>query len=186
MGVQPRVGLLRSTHFPRCQLAFSSYDQPMLDVFVRFCRSIAASLDMRITGSIPLPTHIRKFTVLKSPHVHKKHRDQLEIRTHKRLLEVSDTSDATLDTYLAYVKTHIPGEIGMKLSRYSYERPGDDRADEVDKDDGNDKIPDDAEGDKIDAYGKRAKLNVKGEYGGIDEDDSGDRDGEHDKSGKRE
>ena len=108
----------------RCrQLSFRSYDQEMLDVFVKFCRSVASTLKIRISGLIPLPTHIRKFTILKSPHVHKKHRDQLEIRTYKRLLELSDVSDETLNTYLDYMKTHLPGQIGLKISRYSYEIP---------------------------------------------------------------
>jgi len=50
----------------------------------------------RFAGPIPLPTQISKFTVLRGPHVNKKSREQFEIRTHKRLIDILDPTEATL------------------------------------------------------------------------------------------
>jgi small subunit ribosomal protein S10 len=119
---QQTTSELPALQYPRCHLSFRSYDTAMLDAFANFSRSIASALDISVTGVIPIPTHIRRFTVLKSPHVHKKHRDQLEIRTHKRLLKLSNASHETLETYILYIKNHLPSEIGLKVSTFSYER----------------------------------------------------------------
>ena len=54
----------------------------------------------RVAGPIPLPTRINKFTVLRSPHVDKKSREQFEIRTHKRLLDILEPTQQTLDALM--------------------------------------------------------------------------------------
>jgi small subunit ribosomal protein S10 len=54
----------------------------------------------KVAGPIPLPTRINKFTVLRSPHVDKKSREQFEIRTHKRLLEIQEPTSQTLDALM--------------------------------------------------------------------------------------
>jgi small subunit ribosomal protein S10 len=54
----------------------------------------------KVAGPIPLPTRINKFTVLRSPHVDKKSREQFEIRTHKRLLEIVEPTQQTLDALM--------------------------------------------------------------------------------------
>ena len=54
----------------------------------------------RVAGPIPLPTRINKFTVLRSPHVDKKSREQFEIRTHKRLLDIVDPTPQTVDALM--------------------------------------------------------------------------------------
>jgi small subunit ribosomal protein S10 len=54
----------------------------------------------RVAGPIPLPTRINKFTVLRGPHVDKKSREQFEIRTHKRLLDILDPTQQTLDALM--------------------------------------------------------------------------------------
>ena len=53
-----------------------------------------------IAGPVPLPTKINKFTVLRSPHVDKKSREQFEIRTHKRLLDILEPTQQTLDALM--------------------------------------------------------------------------------------
>jgi small subunit ribosomal protein S10 len=53
-----------------------------------------------VAGPVPLPTKINKFTVLRSPHVDKKSREQFEIRTHKRLLDIIDPTQQTLDALM--------------------------------------------------------------------------------------
>ncbi|MFL5302220.1 MAG: 30S ribosomal protein S10, partial [Anaeromyxobacteraceae bacterium] len=54
----------------------------------------------KVAGPIPLPTRINKFTVLRSPHVDKKSREQFEIRTHKRLLDILEPTPQTLDALM--------------------------------------------------------------------------------------
>tara|TARA_Y100001970_G_scaffold46725_1_gene58958 strand:+ start:1935 stop:2177 length:243 start_codon:yes stop_codon:yes gene_type:complete len=53
-----------------------------------------------VRGPIPLPTNIEKYTVLKSPHVDKKSREQFEIRTHKRVLDIIDPTPETVDALM--------------------------------------------------------------------------------------
>ena len=54
----------------------------------------------RVAGPIPLPTRINKYTVLRGPHIDKKSREQFEIRTHKRLLDILDPTQQTLDALM--------------------------------------------------------------------------------------
>jgi small subunit ribosomal protein S10 len=54
----------------------------------------------RVVGPVPLPTRINKFTVLRSPHVNKKSREQFEIRTHKRMLDILEPTQQTVDALM--------------------------------------------------------------------------------------
>ena len=62
--------------------------------------STAKRTGARVRGPIPLPTRIEKFTVLRSPHIDKKSREQFEIRTHKRLLDIIDPTPQTVDALM--------------------------------------------------------------------------------------
>lgn len=64
------------------------YDYAILDSYVEFIQRASTACGINVSGRIPLPTKIRKYTVLKSPHVHKTHRAQFETRTRRRLLHV--------------------------------------------------------------------------------------------------
>ena len=70
-------------------------DQSASEIVVRPKRTGAA-----VRGPIPLPTRIEKFTVLRSPHIDKKAREQFEIRTHKRLLDIVDPTPQTVDALM--------------------------------------------------------------------------------------
>ena len=65
-----------------------------------------------VTGPIPLPTHKKIFTVLRSPHVNKASRDQLEIRTHLRLMDIVDPTDKTVD---ALMKLDLPAGVDVEI-----------------------------------------------------------------------
>jgi elongation factor Tu len=69
----------------------------------------------RIAGPIPLPTHIQRFTVLRSPHVDKKSREQFEIRTHKRLLDILEPTQQTID---ALMKLELPAGVDVEIKAY--------------------------------------------------------------------
>lgn len=74
-----------------------SFDSRVLDSSVGSIVETARQTGAKIAGPVPLPTRIRKFTVLRSPHVDKKSRDQFEMRQHKRLVDLVDPSPKTLD-----------------------------------------------------------------------------------------
>jgi small subunit ribosomal protein S10 len=67
---------------------------------VREIVSTAKRTGARVRGPIPLPTRLERFTVLRSPHIDKKSREQFEIRTHKRLLDIVDPTPQTVDALM--------------------------------------------------------------------------------------
>ena len=70
---------------------------------------------------IPLPTHIKRFTILKSAHVHKKHRSQYESRMHKRLVEFRQLNGEAAQVFLDYVLRNIPPGVDARLTMRSLE-----------------------------------------------------------------
>jgi len=66
----------------------------------------------RVSGPIPLPTKIERFCVLRSPHVNKKSREQFEIRTHKRLIDIIDPNS---DTVEALMKLELPAGVSVDI-----------------------------------------------------------------------
>ena len=77
-----------------------AYDHRILDQSTKEIVSTAKRTGAQVRGPIPLPTRIEKFTVLRSPHVDKKSREQFEIRTHKRLLDIIDPTPQTIDALM--------------------------------------------------------------------------------------
>jgi small subunit ribosomal protein S10 len=81
----------------RIRIRLKAYDHKILDQSVGEIISTVRKTDARVAGPIPLPTKISRYTVLRSPHVDKKSREQFEIRTHKRLIDILDPTQQTLD-----------------------------------------------------------------------------------------
>ncbi|MCB9477339.1 MAG: 30S ribosomal protein S10 [Deltaproteobacteria bacterium] len=81
----------------RIRIRLKAYDHKLLDKSAREIADSGKRTGARVAGPIPLPTRIEKFTVLKGPHVDKKSREQFEIRTHKRLIEIFDTTQETME-----------------------------------------------------------------------------------------
>ena len=77
-----------------------AYDYKLLDQSAGEIVETAKRTGAKVVGPIPLPTRINKFTVLRSPHVDKKSREQFEIRTHKRLLDILEPTQQTLDALM--------------------------------------------------------------------------------------
>ena len=77
-----------------------AYDHRILDQSTKEIVNTAKRTGAEVRGPIPLPTQIEKFTVLRSPHVDKKSREQFEIRTHKRLLDIVNTTPQTIDALM--------------------------------------------------------------------------------------
>jgi small subunit ribosomal protein S10 len=82
------------------RIRLKAFDHRVLDQSTREIVSTARRTGARVCGPIPLPTRIEKFTVNRSPHVNKKSREQFEIRTHKRMLDIIDPTPQTVDALM--------------------------------------------------------------------------------------
>ncbi len=82
------------------RIRLKAFDHRLLDQSTSEIVSTAKRTGARVRGPIPLPTSIERFTVLRSPHVDKKSREQFEIRTHKRLLDIVDPTPQTVDALM--------------------------------------------------------------------------------------
>ncbi len=81
----------------KIRIRLRSYDYKLLDKSVSEIVETARSTGARVAGPIPLPTMINKWTVLRSPHIDKKSREQFEMRTYKRLLDILEPTQQTMD-----------------------------------------------------------------------------------------
>ena len=82
------------------RIRLKAYDHRLLDQSTLEIVETAKRSGARVAGPIPLPTRINRFTVLRGPHVDKKSREQFEIRTHKRLLDILDPNQQTLEALM--------------------------------------------------------------------------------------
>ena len=82
------------------RIRLKAYDHRTLDTSAKEILDTAKRTGADVRGPIPLPTRIEKFTVLKGPHIDKKSREQFEIRTHKRLMDIIDPTHQTVDALM--------------------------------------------------------------------------------------
>ena len=85
---------------PKIKVRFKAYDDKLLDQTVGEIVHTVRRTGAQIVGPIPLPTRMNRYTVLRSPNVDKKSREQFEVRTHKRLLYILDTTPQTMDALM--------------------------------------------------------------------------------------
>jgi small subunit ribosomal protein S10 len=81
----------------KIRIRLRAFDHKLLDQSTKEIVETARRTGARIAGPIPLPTRINRYTVLRSPHVDKKSREQFEVRTHKRLLDILEPTQQTID-----------------------------------------------------------------------------------------
>jgi small subunit ribosomal protein S10 len=96
----------------KIRIRLRAFDHRLLD---RSAKEIVATTEKtgaRVSGPVPLPTRINRFTVLRSPHIDKKSREQFEIRTHKRLLEIHDPTPETID---ALMRLQLPAGVDVEI-----------------------------------------------------------------------
>ena len=82
------------------RIRLKAFDHRVLDASTSEILNTAKRTGAQIRGPIPLPTRIEKYTVLRSPHIDKKSREQFEIRIHKRLLDIVDPTPQTVDALM--------------------------------------------------------------------------------------
>lgn len=96
----------------RIRLKLKSYDHRLLDKAVKQIVLTAKRTGAQLMGPVPLPNQKRCFTVLRSPHVDKKSREQFELTTHKRVLDIVSPSDKTMD---ALMKLNISSGVDVEI-----------------------------------------------------------------------
>jgi small subunit ribosomal protein S10 len=84
----------------KIRIRLKAYDHRLLDQSAAEIVDTAKRTGAKVVGPIPLPTSINKFCVLRSPHVDKKSREQFEIRTHKRLMDILEPTQQTIDALM--------------------------------------------------------------------------------------
>jgi small subunit ribosomal protein S10 len=84
----------------KIRIRLKAYDHKLLDQSALEIVETAKNTGARVAGPIPLPTMINRFCVLRSPHVDKKSREQFEIRTHKRILDILEPTQQTVDALM--------------------------------------------------------------------------------------
>ncbi len=96
----------------RIRIRMEAYDSSILDQSAREIVETARRTEAQVHGPIPLPTRIERYTVLRSPHIDKKSREQFEIRTHKRLIDIIQPTNKTID---ALNKLSLPAGVDIKI-----------------------------------------------------------------------
>ena len=94
------------------RIRLKAFDHRLIDKSAKEIVQTAKRTGAQVRGPIPLPTKMERFTVLVSPHVDKDARDQYEIRTHKRLMDILDPTDKTVD---ALMKLDLPAGVDVEI-----------------------------------------------------------------------
>ena len=102
----------------RIRIRLKAYDHRILDQSTTEIVDTAKRTGAQVAGPIPLPTVINRMTVLRSPHVDKKSREQFEIRTHKRLIDIFEPTQQTVD---ALMKLDLPAGVDVEIKAFGKE-----------------------------------------------------------------
>ena len=94
------------------RIRLKAFDHRLIDTSAREIVDTAKRTGATVKGPIPLPMRTERFTVLRSPHVNKNARDQYDIRTHKRLMDIVDPTDKTVD---ALMKLELPAGVDVQI-----------------------------------------------------------------------
>jgi small subunit ribosomal protein S10 len=96
----------------KIRIRLKSFDHRMIDKSAADIVRTAKNTGARISGPVPLPTARSVYTVLRSPHVDKKSREQFETRIHKRLIDIMDTTPQTIDSLM---KLDLPAGVEVEI-----------------------------------------------------------------------
>lgn len=96
----------------RIRIRLKAYDHRVLDQSAALIVDAAERTGASVSGPVPLPTEIRKFTVIRSPHIDKDSREQFEMRTHKRLIDILEPSSRTVD---ALMRLQVPSGVDVEI-----------------------------------------------------------------------
>jgi small subunit ribosomal protein S10 len=98
----------------RIRVRLRGFDVELIDKSSKAIVDTVAKAGAKVAGPIPLPTKINKYTVLKSPFVNKKAREQFEMRTHKRLIDILDPTSSVMD---ALMRLELPAGVDVEIKQ---------------------------------------------------------------------
>lgn len=98
----------------KVRIRLRAFDVELIDSSAKAIVQAVQKADAKVSGPIPLPTKIQKVTVLRSPHVNKKSREQFEMRTHKRLIDILEPTKEVLDSLM---KLELPAGVDAVIKQ---------------------------------------------------------------------
>ena len=98
----------------KIRVKLRGFDVELVDQSSKAIVQAVQKVGAKVLGPIPLPTRINKFTVLRSPHVNKKSREQFEMRTHKRLIDILNTTSDVMDSLM---KLELPAGVAVEIKQ---------------------------------------------------------------------
>ena len=96
----------------KVRIVLKAFDHKMLDLSAGLIVETAERTGARVAGPVPLPTHIRRFCVIRSPRVDKDSREHFEIRTHKRLIDILEPTSKTIDSL---TRLNLPAGVDISI-----------------------------------------------------------------------
>jgi len=102
----------------KIRIRLRAFDHRILDQSTKQIVDTAKRTGAEVAGPIPLPTRINKYTVLRSPHVDKKSREQFEVRTHKRMLDILEPTSQTVE---ALMRLDLPAGVDVEIKAFGKE-----------------------------------------------------------------
>ena len=96
----------------RIRIRLKAYDSKVIDQSAKQILDTAARTGAKVAGPIPLPTEKNGITVLRSPHIYKDAREQFEMRTHKRLIDITDFTPKTIDSLMSL---NLPAGVDIEI-----------------------------------------------------------------------
>jgi small subunit ribosomal protein S10 len=98
----------------KIRVRLRAFDAELIDQSAKSIVNAVTRAGARVSGPVPLPTKLNKYTVLKSPHVNKKSREQFEMRTHKRLIDIINPTGETIN---ALMKLELPAGVDVEIKQ---------------------------------------------------------------------
>jgi small subunit ribosomal protein S10 len=98
----------------KIRVRLRAFDAELIDQSAKSIVNAVTRAGARVSGPVPLPTKISKYTVLRSPHVNKKSREQFEMRTHKRLIDIINPTNETIN---ALMKLELPAGVDVEIKQ---------------------------------------------------------------------
>ena len=103
------------------EIEVKGHDQAVMNSYEKFVSMAAKELDVNISKIWTPPKFIKRYTLLKSVHIYKKHRVQYEMRTYFRVIQLEHVTGSTADTLLEYIQRNLPEGMAMKVTRHAIE-----------------------------------------------------------------
>ena len=106
---------MTTTSSQKIRIILKAYDHKVLDLWAGQIVEAAERTGAQVAGPVPMPTSIKRFCVIRSPHVHKDSREHFEIRTHNRLIDIVEPSPKTIDSL---TRLNVPAGVNISMKLY--------------------------------------------------------------------